>query len=109
MDEAAHTGPPGDVEQDAGALDVHPLEVGGGRVVAVEGGHVDDRLAAIDRTLEALAVEQVDAPILDLQAALAQLPGDVASDEAGRAGDVDLHSARARRTRPSAMTGQTSR
>ena len=81
----------------------------GGRVVAVERGDVDDGVAACDGACEPGAVEEVDALVADVLPTLAELPGDVAADEAGRAADVDLHAARARRTRPRAMTGQTSR
>jgi hypothetical protein len=109
VDEAADTRPGGDVEERPRALDVDPLEGVGGRVVAVERGDVDDDLAAADDALEARRVEQVDALGADVGPALAELPGDVAPDEAGRSADVDVHGARARRTRPSAMTGQTSR
>ena len=70
---------------------------------------MDDGVAALDGAREARAVEEVDALVVDILPTLAQLPCDVAADEAGGAGDVDLHAARARRTRPRAMTGQTSR
>ena len=79
------------------------------RVVAVERGDVDDGVAPCDGAGEARAVEEVDALVADLHPALAELPGHVAADEAGGAADVDLHAARARRTRPRARTGQTSR
>ena len=88
---------------------VRRVELGVGCVVAVERGDVDDRVAPGDDALEPRAVEEIDAPVLDLGSTLPQLPGDVTSDEAGRAGEVDLQAARARRNRPSARTGQTSR
>ncbi len=70
-----------------------------------------DGLATREGALQSLLVEEVDPLGADVGAALAQLPHDVAAHEAGRARDVDLHppAASARRTRPSAMTGQTSR
>ena len=70
---------------------------------------MDDGLAAGHGPLEPGAVEEVDALVAHVGAALAELPRDVAADEAGRARDVDPHAASARRTRPSARTGQTSR
>ena len=68
-----------------------------------------ERVAAGEHTREPRAVEEVDALVSHLGAALAQLARHVAPDEAGRAGDVDLHVPRAVRTRPSARIGQTSR
>jgi hypothetical protein len=109
VDESRHTGPRGNVEQGACPLDVDPVERVRRRVVAVEGGDVHDGLATGDRALEARSVEKVDTLVGDVGASLAQLAGDVGPDEAGRARDVDPQEARARRTRPSAMTGQTSR
>jgi hypothetical protein len=46
---------------------------------------VDDRIAAVERALEAAAVEEVDALVAHLGSLLAQLARDVAPDEARRA------------------------
>ena len=67
------------------SFDVHALELGLGRLVAVERGDVDDRVAAVEHAFEARAVEEVDALVAHLGSLLAQLARDVAPDEARRA------------------------
>jgi hypothetical protein len=78
VEEAAHPGARCDVEQRPRPFDVHPLELLGRRVVAVEGRDVDDGVAPGDRPLEPGAVEQVDALVADVGAALAELTKPVA-------------------------------
>ncbi len=93
------------LEEIAGSLDIDALDLGWRGVVAVERGHVDDRLAAVDRALERARIEQVDPLVTDVRALLAELAGDVAPDEARRPAHIDLHASAALR-RPSAITGQ---
>jgi hypothetical protein len=97
VEEAGHAPPSRRLEKIQRPLDVDELDQPGIRVVAVQGGHMDDRVAARDRALERRDVEEVDALVANVGASLAQLPGNVPADEAGRAGDVDLHGARAAR------------
>ena len=66
-------------------------------VVAVQRGHVDERVAAPHRPLEPGAVEQVDVLVADVGPALAELADDVAADESQPApGDVDANGPRLR-------------
>jgi hypothetical protein len=104
------TGPHVPAEHVRRPVDVHALDRARIGVVAVQGGHVDDGVTAGEGLLERHRVQQLDAVVAHLRAALAQLAGDVAPHEAARARDVDLHpAARARRARASASTGQTIR
>src|SRR5581483_8478610 len=93
VDEPAHSELPAQLDDDARPLDVDPLVLGSRRVVRVQRREVEDRVAAVHRAPEPLAVEEVDPLVPHVVPCLAQLPRDVSADESARAGPVDAHRA----------------
>ena len=72
-------------------FDVRPRDHRRVGVVAVDGSHVEDRVAALDDPAQTHGVEQVDALGPHVGALLGELARDVPADEPARTRDVGLH------------------